>query len=695
MKKIISVVLLLVILTTSLGYANANSNLVRMTMDGRTMDFHTVKLNIEGKPATTDVPAVLHQGRTLVPIHTVRNMGIGVEWRDASREVVITSEDQTVILKIDSPIATVNDVAKRLPSDVPPKILTYQGSGRTMLPIAFLRELGLKVEWNESTRTVSVEGKKPTYKTMTGIQVNTVGNTTEIRVKGDQQLTYTTSELSNPARVVFNFVDTKFDLANKSDLLPNGTLQVQVNGNGIRSVRAAQFELNPMTTRVTIELDNMAKPEVSYDNKTNETVIQFVTEEVNKSYVKDVRTEIYQGREVIVVHGDNIVNHTVTRLHNPERLIVDIPSSTLDPSKNLRNLQINSKLIQSIDVAEMTSSESVRLVITLQQREDYADYQKVVESDRLFLYLEDIEENDSIEVLQYREVNRQLTRLEFKTASLVEYAFSVRDYGKTLQVAISKEDIELPIKTIEINDHLVQSVSISEDRTTDQYIVVVALQEDIQYRVVSPSYTRDYAIEFLPRNNQQSPTKTPLIVIDPGHGGTDPGAISPISGLMEKDLVLDVAKRLNKLLTEAGFNTYMTRETDTSVALADRAKIANQLQADLFISVHANAAGASTARGIENLYYPSDINPNDHRPNKKLAEIFQREMVKVTGAHSRNIVARDKLVVLRDTTMPAVLSEIGFLTNAEEVARLATSEYRQLVAEGMFQGIVKYFEEVK
>ncbi|AOY75830.1 N-acetylmuramoyl-L-alanine amidase [Clostridium formicaceticum] len=696
MKKIFSIVLLFIILFTSFTYANPTNNLARMVMDGKTMDFHIVQLNIEGKPATTDVPAVLHEARTLVPIHTVRSMGIDVEWKDATKEVIITAGDKTIVLKIDSPIAMVNDVAKRLPSDVPPKILTYQGSGRTMVPIAFLRELGLEVAWNEKTRTVSVEGKQVVYKTMKGIQVNTIGNTTEIRVKGDQQLTYSTSELSNPARVVFNFSDTKFDLDNKSRLLPNGTLQLEVNQQGIRSVRAAQFSLEPMTTRVTVELESMVKPEVFYDNNTNETVIQFVAAEVSKNYVKDVKADISQGGEVIIIQGDNIAKHNIERLHKPERLIIDIASSSLDPSKNLRNLQVNSNLIRSIDIVEMASNETVRLVVDLQEKDRYGDYKAVVESDRLLVYLDSVEGNSSTEVLQYREVSKDLTRLELKTASLTQYAFSVRDYGATLQVVVSKEDVELPIKTMEMNDAFVQKISISEDTTSREYIIVINLQENTQYRVISPNYTRDYIIEFLAKNNNRpEPSKDPLIVIDAGHGGTDPGAISPINGLMEKNLVLDVAQRLNKLLTEAGFRTYMTRETDTSVSLADRAAVANQLGADLFVSVHANAAGSASARGIENLYYPSEINANDDRPNKKLAEIFQREMIKITGAHSRSIVPRDRLVVLRDTKMPAVLSEIGFLTNPEEVAKLATSDYKQLIAEGMFQGIVKYFEEVK
>lgn len=585
MKKVISILLILMILSTSFAFANPNAT-VRMVMDGRTMDFQTVQLKVDDKAVATDVPSVIHGSRTLVPIHVIRNMGITVEWKDATREVTIKTDDKTVVMKIDSPIAMMNGEAIRLPSDVPPKIITYQNSGRTMVPIAFLREIGLIVNWNESTRTVAIEKDEPSEPIVTDpvvtkevkdVVASFETGAPEIRIKTGEELAYTELKLDNPARLVLDFQDTKFDLTNKSKLQSNGTLQFNVNSLGINSVRASQFKADPFVTRVTVELDEMVPYQIYYDKNAGDMVIQLE--------------------------------------HNTE------------------------------------------------------------------------------EAFQYWEISQTASKLAFRSNETTEFDFSVSDFGRTLNVSVDKAYIELPILDLDIDDPLLENINIEESQDGDIYHIEIRLKEDINYQVNSPAGagTKEFIIEFTTKQNNS----IPLIVIDPGHGGTDPGATSPINSLMEKHVVLDISQKLNKLLTDAGFRTYMTRTADNAITLADRAGVANQLQADLFVSVHANAAASSSANGIENLYYPSENNSNDARDNKKLAQVFQKEMVRMLGAHSRGIVPREQLYVIRETKMPAVLTEVGFLTNSEEAAKLATPEYRQLVAESIYQSILKYFEEIK
>ncbi|SNS71482.1 N-acetylmuramoyl-L-alanine amidase [Anaerovirgula multivorans] len=585
MKKVISILLILMILSTSFASANTNAT-VRMVMDGRTMDFQTVQLKVDDKAVATDVPSVIHGSRTLVPIHVIRNMGITVEWKDATREVTIKTNDKTVVMKIDSPIATMNGEAIRLPSDVPPKIITYQNSGRTMVPIAFLREIGLIVNWNESTRTVSIEKDEPSEpivtdpvvtKAVKDVVASFETGAPEIRIKTGEELAYTELKLDGPARLVLDFQDTKFDFTNKGKLQSNGTLQFNVNSSGINSVRASQFKADPFVTRVTVELDEMMPYQIYYDKNAGDMVIQLE--------------------------------------HNTEK------------------------------------------------------------------------------AFQYWATSKTASKLAFRSNETTEFDFSVSDFGRTLNVSVYKAYIELPILNLDIDDPLLETINIEESQNGDIYHIEIRLKEDINYQTNSPAGagTKEFIIEFTTKQNNS----IPLIVIDPGHGGTDPGATSPINSLMEKHVVLDISQKLNKLLTDAGFRTYMTRTADNAITLADRAGVANQLQGDLFVSVHANAAASSSANGIENLYYPSENNSNDARDNKKLAQVFQKEMVRMLGAHSRGIVPREQLYVIRETKMPAVLTEVGFLTNPEEAAKLATPEYRQLVAESIYQSILKYFEEIK
>jgi N-acetylmuramoyl-L-alanine amidase len=207
--------------------------------------------------------------------------------------------------------------------------------------------------------------------------------------------------------------------------------------------------------------------------------------------------------------------------------------------------------------------------------------------------------------------------------------------------------------------------------------------------LVSSERSKDFVLEL---NNKSAKYREMLVVIDPGHGGSDPGAISSTLKMYESVIVLDIATRYNKLLTEAGFRTYMTRvdnlNSNLKLSLQDRVDVANQLGADIFVSIHANAALTNSANGLENYYHPNDIG------GKRLAQVFQSEMIKNLNINDRGTKSGD-LYVLRNTTMPSVLTETGFLSNASDEAKLATTQYRQQVAEAMFKSTIRYFEETR
>lgn len=214
------------------------------------------------------------------------------------------------------------------------------------------------------------------------------------------------------------------------------------------------------------------------------------------------------------------------------------------------------------------------------------------------------------------------------------------------------------------------------------------------------------------------------IVIDAGHGGHDTGTIGP-NGLMEKDLVLDVALKLGKLLEDRmGAEVIYTREDDTFIPLETRTAIANKEQADLFISVHANSSSDPEARGIETYYLNFTSSPDAlevaARENavsqksihelqdlvKKIAlkekieesrefaldvqkSLYGGLVVKSPGLHDRG-VKKAPFVVLIGANMPSILAEISFVSNPTDERKLKTSEYRERVAESLYKGIAKY-----
>lgn len=231
-----------------------------------------------------------------------------------------------------------------------------------------------------------------------------------------------------------------------------------------------------------------------------------------------------------------------------------------------------------------------------------------------------------------------------------------------------------------------------------------------------------------------APARTlPVIVLDPGHGGVETGAVGP-SGLEEKDVTLDIARRLKPLLERHGVTVVLTRDEDRVMPLDDRTAIANQNRAELFVSLHVNASKRKTAVGAETYflstdatdaeartlaalenkaYEPAEPAPGGSTPasggpdrglelilwdlaqnsylaeSSRLAELVQRELNTLTGTKDRG-VRQAPFRVLMGATMPAVLVEAAFISNPSEESRLADAAAKDKIAEAIARAIVEY-----
>jgi len=179
------------------------------------------------------------------------------------------------------------------------------------------------------------------------------------------------------------------------------------------------------------------------------------------------------------------------------------------------------------------------------------------------------------------------------------------------------------------------------------------------------------------------PLRQRLIVVDAGHGGHDPGALSPFSPLTEKQLTLDIALRLRRLLEQAGYRVQMTRETDVYLSLADRVALANRLQADAFVSVHLNSFPHPGGRSGTEVYYwkPQSL---------PLAEAIYRNLLALLGRKGNGVRQR-RFYVIHHTTMPSVLVEACYLNHPEEEQLLRDENFRQKIALAIFRGIAEFF----
>jgi N-acetylmuramoyl-L-alanine amidase len=209
------------------------------------------------------------------------------------------------------------------------------------------------------------------------------------------------------------------------------------------------------------------------------------------------------------------------------------------------------------------------------------------------------------------------------------------------------------------------------------------------------------------RPARYKPRKKPeLIVLDPGHGGKDLGAVGSLKQ-PEKTLALDIAKRIKRKLIAKNIKVRLTRDSDQYVALAKRSSIATELKADLFVSIHLNFAENKKATGLETytttptgLSSTSRSKPDNtvHSGNKYdpvntiFAYMVHSEILKQTDSADRGI-KHARFNVLRDAPCPAILLEYGFLSNRSDEAKLVTEEYRERIADGTARGILEYIRQ--
>ena len=175
-----------------------------------------------------------------------------------------------------------------------------------------------------------------------------------------------------------------------------------------------------------------------------------------------------------------------------------------------------------------------------------------------------------------------------------------------------------------------------------------------------------------------------VLILDIGHGGTDSGAVG--NGVQEKVINFNQAMAIKaKLEAQTDIKVYMTREDDSSLTLAYRTELANEIDGDIFISVHNNSVPSSTTvSGTEVWYYPNTL-------STQMATIMQRYLVNAVGTVSRGAKSSTGLYVLRTSNMPAILLEGGFISNPTEAARLNSSDFTQKYAQGAVDAIVEIF----
>lgn len=254
----------------------------------------------------------------------------------------------------------------------------------------------------------------------------------------------------------------------------------------------------------------------------------------------------------------------------------------------------------------------------------------------------------------------------------------IDDPGKgTVTFMIPVNIVNLGNGKITINDSLVKTVT-AFTTAQSSFLTIEKTDPNKKFEIITGSGPDELYISVPSENNPVSGSK--VVVIDPGHGGSDPGAV--IKGFNEKDYNLDISLRCESILKSKGVNVHMTRTTDVYVSLGDRVKFANDKNATLFVSIHNNSM-PSGMKGSMLLYHYTSYN------GKAYANIMLNNLLKDLKTGNLGLSARQNTVVLRDTRMPAILAEIACMSDPGDLALLNTEAFIQKSAESLANSIIQ------
>ncbi len=503
---------------------------------------------------------------------------------------------------------------------------------------------------------------------------------------------YSVMELTSPKRIVVDIFNAQ----------STGKQQIiQAGGKIIKRIRYAQFDT--YTARVVLEVNDDAEYGIE---KTDTGLLLYIGEkpgaheEEEEEDIPPATSNATQqtitvqskfklqfgpngtGEDVSILLG-NYAGYQVKRLTDPDRLTINIP----DPkyTGTAKHADVNGNQLKSIDYSaagkkgaiitlglnaqsQYTVSEGKGKLVLSLQPPTYKHIKYHSSGDRVYFELQDALMTSGNKLLQDL------------------YTGTYDETGLNYTVTFPTGQADLGSGVMQINDSYLKSVEV---KTNPEAGITTLIFSGAGKYLYFP-YTRNCpgitAITVL----KPAAAGQEIVAIDAGHGAEMTGAI--YKSLFEKDLNLDIAKRLNTLLEKKGVKTYMIREDDSDVDNYERAYIANKLGARLYLSIHNNAMDNTSYSGTMSLYCPSDCSGFS---GKDFAQIIQGNLLARLGTINREVRERPDLIVLRETNMPAALAEVAYITNSSDRSNLQKTSFRQNAAQALCDSVVKALTEVK
>ena len=449
----------------------------------------------------------------------------------------------------------------------------------------------------------------------------------------------------------------------------------------------------------------MTTPEVPKDDVVTQIQDAFNTQHTSRKELK-LNTKYYidsitPKQNAVLLNGfGSITIEKPMILSNPLRIVYDIPNTLV--KGDIRNTEYKIGDYDSVKIGQFSVNKA-RIVITTN---DVKKYIPIISSDNqslliantdkignynLFLNIsnmisysnEKIDSQTNAMTLAFtapvvhgiNRTNEELTLYLYNVENYNENdfqtAFSGTAFAKAQVSLIPKIGLKL---TIPLEQNSLVNTFLGADGKALKVIVKAPKKQSIISEIIAPPSTQ-------PKPQGKGIRK---VVIDAGHGGSDYGAIR--CNINEKDITLDVAKQVRDMLVKKGYIVQMTRDGDEYVSLQDRVAISENFEPDIFISIHVNSSTGTEASGVETHYY--------HQESLLLAQTLHAALASAIDTKNRGLF-KSKFYVINHTTDPAILMEIGFISNDKERAELNGSARRKATAKAIVEGVENYYKQIK
>lgn len=613
-------------------------------------------------------------GVDYVPLQEIASaFGAAAYWIQDAIVMRLLTENQSVELTVSNYVALVDGQPVEL--DMPP----IKVDGRVHLSInALTWLLGVDADWSDDRSQLILREAVPKLVSMDVEKLDDGRQAVVLTLSKPVSSRLTEAILTEPDRYYVDIPGVRMGLAEEKRTL-------QVDDAILRSVRASQNIPDPPTVRVVLDLNRSFRYWARRD-PTN--LRRIIIEPAFKVYDAELIRNS-DGGLIRITSDAGPIPYQINYYSDPDRIVVDLQNAFL--ASDAFEVANDDHYFVSCIRASQNQTDTVRVVIELRRSYPFTAYRPEGKPNELrvafgkMLYEPEIRETDTAVDIVIRSSQDNQGEIwtdppgSDKMRLAVDFSHSFFGFDPS-QVSVENELIA-GFRAGRFDGHVVR--------------MVFDLKRFNGYTVIKNSGSE--TVIRLPKS-QESSLVGRTIVIDPGHGSFpsidpngDPGASRTLDGqvIYEKDLNLKVALKLRDLLVAAGANVVMTRDSDMGLSIAQRYRIANEANADVFVSIHHNSSLIewTETSGIE-VYHKSG-----HSQSKKLAEVLGRAISGRTGQNLGYVgVHRAFLLgVLEGAKVCSVLIEVGFMNCLEELKLLVTDSFQKEVARGIYDGLVSFF----